>query len=124
MRARARSASFSILLALLAIPSLPLRAQEGGFLVLTAASNVQQALDSYDGRNGTLAYVIREKLTDPKLAPGEPIDALQLGMFARKEVQRLAAERNWQQNANFKMVSQDLQEFPIAEVKGPASNGQ
>ena len=101
-----------------------LLAQEGGFLVLTAASNVQQALDSYDGRNGTLAYVIREKLTDPKLAPGEPIDALQLGMFARKEVQRLAAERNWQQNANFKMVSQDLQEFPIAEVKGPASNGQ
>ena len=100
-------------------------AHEGGFLVLTAASDLQPALDSYDGKNGTLAFAIREKLTDGATAGGQPIDALDLGMFARSEVRKLAAQRSWQQNANFKTTAGDLEEFPVAEVRGTqAAAGQ
>ncbi len=92
-------------------------AHEGGFLVLTAASSLQPALDSYDGRNGTLAFAIREKLAEGAARSGPPVDALELGLFARSEVGRLAADRKWQQNASFKTSGGDLEEFPIAEIR-------
>lgn len=95
-------------------------AHEGGFLVLTAASSLQPALDSYDGKNGTLAFAIREKLTASAAPDDPPVDALELGAFARAEVGRLARERKWQQNANFKTGAGDLEEFPVAGSHAPA----
>ncbi len=92
-------------------------AHEGGFLVLTAASDKQAALDSLDGKNGTLAYTIRRKLTDPGAADGGPVDALDLGSYARTEVKRFAAQKKWQQSASFKTAAGDLEEFPIADVR-------
>ena len=86
--------------------------------MLTAASKFQKALDNYDGKNGTLAFAIREKLSNGAEVREQPVDALELGMFVRSEVPRLARQKGVQQNANFKTGAGDLEEFPVAEVRG------
>ena len=93
-------------------------AHESGTFVLTASTSLQEALDSYDDRNGVLAFAIRDGLSGAASASGESlIDALQLGVHVRRTVPLLAAERRHRQEAVFKAGGGDLQEFPIAQLR-------
>jgi hypothetical protein len=97
-------------------------ANESGRFVLTGSSSVEEALDSYDGTNGVFAYAIREGLFGGAAnASGDEIDALQLGVYVRSALPRLAEERNHQQSAVFKAAGGDLAAFPVAAVPRPAS---
>ena len=104
-------------------------AHESGYYVLTAATSLQSALDSYDGRNGVFAHAVAEGLLGGAGASEGDIDALQLGVFVRRVVPKLAAsvrppgaeEQGHEQTAVFKAAAGDFQEFPIAgqEVAAP-----
>ena len=84
--------------------------------VLTGSSSVEEALDSYNDENGVLAHVVKQGLLGQAASPDGQIDALQLGVYARRAVPKLAAERNHKQSAVFKAAGGDLKEFPIASV--------
>ena len=104
-------------------------AHESGYYVLTAATSLQSALDSYDGRNGVFAHAVAEGLLGGAGASEGDIDALQLGVYVRRVVPKLAAsvrpagaeEQGYEQTAVFKAAAGDFQEFPIAgqEVAAP-----
>jgi hypothetical protein len=97
-------------------------ANESGRFVLTGSSSVEEALDSYDGTNGVFAYAVREGLYGGAAdASGNEIDALQLGVYVRRELPRLAHERNHRQSAVFKAAGGDLAAFPVAAVPQPAA---
>jgi len=91
-------------------------AQESGYFVLTGSSSVEAALDSYNGENGVLAFAVKQGLTGQAASPDGRIDALQLGVYARRTVPELAAEKNHRQSAVFKAAGGDLKEFPITTV--------
>lgn len=97
-------------------------ANESGRFVLTGSSSVDEALDSYDGTNGVFAYAVREGLYGAAAdASGDDIDALQLGVYVRRALPRLARERRHQQSAVFKAAGGDLAAFPVAAVPRPAA---
>jgi hypothetical protein len=90
--------------------------------VLTGSSSLEEALDSYDGTNGVFAYAVREGLYGGAAdASGNEIDALQLGVYVRRELPRLAQERNHRQSAVFKAAGGDIAAFPVAAVPQPAA---
>ena len=101
-----------------ALDSLSAMGNETGRYLLAASSSVQEALDSYDERNGVFAYALREGLrgraaTDPE----GRVSALALGEFVSRRVPQLAREKQHDQNAVFRTASRDLHGFPLSQVR-------
>ena len=91
---------------------------ETGRYLLAASSSDQEALDSYDGRNGIFVYALRRALAGA--APHDRkgvIDALSLGAFLSREVGVLARRRGRAQDAEFKAAETTLHSFPVAELR-------
>ncbi|UFN47778.1 caspase family protein [Roseomonas sp. OT10] len=100
-----------------ALDSLSAMGNETGRYLLAASSSVQEALDSYDDRNGVFAFALREGLrgraaTDPE----GRVSALALGEFVARRVPQLAREKQHDQNAVFRTASRDLHGFPLSQV--------
>ncbi|MFT8247001.1 caspase family protein [Roseomonas sp. BN140053] len=98
-----------------ALDSLSALGNETGRYLLAAASGVQEALDSYDDRNGVFAYALREGLggraaTDPE----GRVSALALGEYMSRRVPQLAAQKQHRQDAVFRTASRDLRGFPMS----------
>ncbi|HEY4252500.1 MAG TPA: caspase family protein [Roseomonas sp.] len=90
---------------------------ETGRFLLAASSSVQEALDSYDDRNGVFAYAFREGLMGRAAADGDGrISALALGEWVMRRVPQLAAEKNHRQDAVFRTAQRDLRSFPLGQV--------
>ncbi|MDB5412719.1 MAG: exported protein of unknown function [Rubritepida sp.] len=99
------------------IDSLAALGNETGRFLLAASSSVQEALDSYDNRNGVFAYAIREALAGRAATDGEGrVSALALGEWVMRRVPQLAGEKNHQQNAVFRTAQRDLRSFPMGAV--------
>jgi WD40 repeat protein len=90
-------------------------ANECGRFVLTAAATLEAALDSYDEHGGVFARAVQLGLRGEALAGDRFIDALNLGVYVRRQVPKLAAIRNHRQQAVFKAAGGDLREFVLAE---------
>jgi hypothetical protein len=90
---------------------------ETGRYLLTASSSVQEALDSYDNRNGVFVYAVHEALTG---RAGHDVDgnigALTLGEYVSRRVGQLAGEKHHAQDAAFRAAQKDLHSFPIAHM--------
>ncbi|MCC7182940.1 MAG: hypothetical protein IT509_05145, partial [Rhodocyclaceae bacterium] len=80
-------------------------------------TSVQEALDSYDGRNGVFGYAVKEALSGraPRDEDGV-ISALSLGDYVARRVPLLARERQHAQDAVFKSALRELRAFPVARV--------
>ena len=88
-----------------------------GRFLLAASSSVQEALDSYDDRNGVFAYALMEGLRGRAAADAEGrVTALALGEWVMRRVPQLAREKGHQQNAVFRAAQRDLRSFPVAVV--------
>jgi hypothetical protein len=90
---------------------------ETGRYLLTASSSVQEALDSYDNRNGVFVYAVLEALAG---RAGEDSDgnlgALSLGEYVSRRVGQLARQKGHEQDAVFRTAQRDLRSFPIARI--------
>lgn len=93
---------------------------ETGRYLLAASSSVQEALDSYDNRNGVFVYAVREGLEGraPHGADGI-ISALSLGEYVSRRVSELARRKGHAQDAEFKAAQAELRSFPLAKVSQP-----
>ncbi|HEV2677056.1 MAG TPA: caspase family protein [Aliidongia sp.] len=90
---------------------------ESGRYILAASSSVQEALDSYDNRNGVFVYALKEALSGRAGQDGDgDIGALALGEYVSKRVGQLARERGHAQDAEFKAAQSELRSFPIGKV--------
>ncbi|RYJ04137.1 MAG: caspase family protein, partial [Acetobacteraceae bacterium] len=90
---------------------------ETGRFLLAASSSVQEALDSYDDRNGVFAYALREGLRGKAAMDAEGrVSALGLGEWVMRRVPQLAREKQHHQDAVFRTAQRDLRSFPIAQV--------
>ncbi|MFY7961849.1 MAG: caspase family protein, partial [Elsteraceae bacterium] len=93
-------------------------AHESGRYVLAAASSVEEALDSYDNKNGVFATAVLRGLRGAGSRPGgKAVNNFELGFFVTPEVKQLAAEKKHRQSARFKIAADDAQPFPIVELK-------
>jgi hypothetical protein len=91
---------------------------ETGRFLLAASTSVQEALDSYDDRNGVFAYALREGLSGRAAVDGEGrVSALALGEWVMRRVPQLAAEKRHRQDAVFRTAQRDLRSFPLAQVR-------
>ncbi|MGG5812354.1 caspase family protein [Falsiroseomonas sp. CW058] len=90
---------------------------ETGRFLLAASTSVQEALDSYDDRNGVFAFAVREALTGRAADTEGRVSALALGEWVMRRVPQLAAERRHSQDAVFRTASRDLRSFPLAEAR-------
>lgn len=92
---------------------------ETGRYLLAASSSLQEALDSYDNRNGVFVYAVREGLQG-RAAHGadDVISALALGEYVSERVGQLARQKGHDQDAVFKTAQEELHSFPIGEVIG------
>jgi hypothetical protein len=80
---------------------------------------VQEALDSYDNRNGVFVYAVREGLEGRAPHGADDIvSALALGEYVSGRVGVLARQKNHDQDAVFKSPREELQSFPIGTVIG------
>ena len=85
-----------------------------GRFLLAASTSVQEALDSYDERNGVFAYAVREGMRGRAAMDGEGrVSALALGEYVTRRVPQLAAEKQHRQDAVFRTAQRDLRGFPI-----------
>jgi uncharacterized caspase-like protein len=99
------------------IDSLAALGNETGRFLLAASTSVQEALDSYDDRNGVFAFAVREGLTGRAAADQEGrVSALALGEWVTRRVPQLAAERQHRQDAVFRSAQRDLRSFPLAAL--------
>ncbi|SDD83397.1 caspase family protein [Belnapia rosea] len=90
---------------------------ETGRFLLAASGSVQEALDSYDDRNGVFAYALREGLQGKAAMDAEGrVSALGLGEWVTRRVPQLARERQHRQDAVFRTAQRDLRSFPVAQV--------
>ena len=90
---------------------------ETGRFLLAASTSVQEALDSYDDRNGVFAFAVREALQGRAATDGEGrVSALALGEWVMRRVPQLAAEKRHRQDAVFRTASRELRSFPLAMV--------
>ena len=89
-------------------------AHETGQFVLTASTSEQEALDSYNDKNGVFAYAVHQALSS-KPADADIVDALDVGLRVRRLVPKLAREKRFTQAAVFKAAGGDISEFPIAQ---------
>jgi hypothetical protein len=91
---------------------------ETGRFLLAASTSVQEALDSYDDRNGVFAFALREGLQGRAAVDGEGrVSALALGEWVMRRVPQLAAEKRHRQDAVFRTAQRDLRSFPLAQVR-------
>jgi len=90
---------------------------ETGRYLLAASSSVQEALDSYDNRNGVFVYAVREAF-DGRAPHGsdDVISALALGEYVSERVGVLARRKGHDQDAVFKTAQPELRSFPVGEV--------
>ena len=97
--------------------SLANMGHETGRYLLAASSSVQEALDSYDSRNGVFVYALHEALTG---SAGQDADgnvgALALGEFVSRRVGQLARSKAHEQDAVFRTAQRELRSFPIARI--------
>ncbi|MCO6419003.1 caspase family protein [Siccirubricoccus sp. KC 17139] len=101
----------------LTVDSLAALGNETGRFLLAASTSVQEALDSYDERNGLFAVAVREGLTGRAAMDGEGrISALALGEWVTRRVPVLAAEKRHRQDAVFRTAQRDLRSFPLARA--------
>jgi hypothetical protein len=102
----------------LTIDQLSALGNETGRFLLAASTSVQEALDSYDDRNGVFAYALREGLRGRAAMDGEGrVSALALGEWVTGRVPQLAAEKRHQQDAVFRTAQRDLRSFPLAQAR-------
>lgn len=102
----------------LTLDQLSALGNETGRLLLAASTSVQEALDSYDDRNGVFAYALREGLTGRAAVDGEGrVSALALGEWVMRRVPQLAAEKRHRQDAVFRTAQRELRSFPLAQVR-------
>jgi WD40 repeat protein len=92
---------------------------ETGFMVLTASTKYEEALDGHDGNNGVFMYALKEALTGKLSSPDGVADALTLGDYVRKRVRQLAAEKNFNQRPQLLIGNSDTP-FPIARIAASA----
>jgi hypothetical protein len=96
------------------VDSLAAIGNETGRFLLAASTSVQEALDSYDERNGVFAYAVREGMRGRAAMDGEGrVSALALGEYVTRRVPQLAAEKQHRQDAVFRTAQRDLRGFPI-----------
>lgn len=90
--------------------------QESGRYILVASQSIQEALDSYDGKNGVFAYAVLEGLKG-KARQGStgPVDDIDLGFYVSNRVDQLAKAQNHDQSSSFKISAEDASRFPIGE---------
>jgi hypothetical protein len=91
--------------------------QESGRYIISASSSAQEALDSYDGKDGVLIYALREAFSGD--APHDShniIGALSLGEYLSERVTELARQRNHEQTAEFTAAQSQLNSFPVAAI--------
>ncbi len=92
---------------------------ETGRYLLAASSSIQEALDSYDSRNGVFVYAVREALEGRAPHGSDDIvSALALGEYVSGRVGQLARQKGHDQDAVFKTAQEELHSFPIGEVIG------
>ncbi len=90
---------------------------ETGRYLLAASSSVQEALDSYDNRNGVFAYALREAFTGRAGQDSEGnIGALALGEYVSHRVGELAREKGQDQDAVFRTAQRELRSFPVVRT--------
>lgn len=90
---------------------------ETGRYLLTASTSVQEALDSYDNKNGVFVYAVREALEGRAGADAKgDIGVLSLGEYVSQRVGVLARQRGHSQDAVFRAAETDLRSFPVAKV--------
>jgi hypothetical protein len=93
---------------------------ETGRYLIAASSSVQEALDSYDGRNGVFVVALREALSGRAGEDGDGnIGVLSLGEYLSRRVGQLAKQRDHDQDAVFRAAQHDLRSFPVAHVIQP-----
>ncbi len=99
------------------IDSLAALGNETGRFLLAASSSVQEALDSYDERNGVFAFAVREGMAGRAATDGEGrVSALSLGEWVTRRVPQLAAEKQHRQDAVFRTAQRDLRSFALGAV--------
>ena len=99
------------------IDSLAALGNETGRFLLAASSSVQEALDSYDERNGVFAFAVREGMGGRAATDGDGrVSALALGEWVTRRVPQLAAEKQHRQDAVFRTAQRDLRSFPMGAV--------
>ncbi len=92
---------------------------ETGRYLLAASSSLQEALDSYDNRNGVFVYAVREAMEGRAPHGSDDIvSALALGEYVSERVGVLARQKGHDQDAVFKTAQEELHSFPIGEVIG------
>jgi hypothetical protein len=90
---------------------------ETGRYLLAASGSAQEALDSFDGRNGVFVYALSEAF-DGKAgqdANGD-LGALALGEYVERRVSQLARLKHHSQDAVFRAAQRELRSFLIARV--------
>ncbi len=93
---------------------------ETGRYLLAASTSLQEALDSYDNRNGVFLYAVREGLTGRAARDGDGvISALALGEYVSRRVSELAREKGHEQDAVFRTAQRDLRTFPLGRIVAP-----
>ena len=96
-------------------------AHETGRYILAAAASLEEALDSYDDKNGVFATAVLRGLSGQAAAGRPVVDNFQLGTFVTPLVRELATELRHNQSARFKIAADDAEAFPIVTV---ASTGR
>jgi hypothetical protein len=101
----------------LTVDSLAAIGNETGRFLLAASTSVQEALDSYDERNGVFAFAVNEGLRGRAATDSDgKVSALALGEYVTRRVPQLAAEKRHRQDAVFRTAQRDLRSFPLAAV--------
>ena len=95
-------------------------AHESGRYILAASSTEQEALDSYDNRNGVFATAMLRVIKGQSSNGAKQVDNFDLGKYVAPMVQKLAAEvaPTHKQRAKFTIEAPDAESFPIAAVPG------
>ena len=92
-------------------------AHESGRYVLAAASQEDEALDSYDDRNGVFATAVLRGMSGAAVRGGAGlVSNFDLGLYVAPLVGQLAKEKQHSQSARFKIAAEDAQPFNIVEV--------
>lgn len=86
-----------------------------GFMVIAAAAPEAEALDGYNGENGVFAYALAEALTGGAADFEGTVEAPAVGLYMRKRVPQLAAEKNFIQRPRLQNATAD-RPFPITQV--------
>lgn len=90
---------------------------ETGRYLLAAAQPDQEALDSFDNKNGVLVYALREALQGRAAHDDSgTITALSLGEYVSHRVGELARKKGGTQDAMFQAAQRQLESFPVAKV--------